>query len=68
MLHIPHFTYQLYFKYHISLELHVNLFKIHGFRNPLLKIHGFRGTHGTHANAATGIYTILQKSIPNFKI
>ena len=30
-----------------------NLSKIDGFRNPLLKIDGFRGTHGTHANAAT---------------
>ena len=27
--------------------------KINGFRNPLLKINGFPGTHGTHANGAT---------------
>ena len=31
----------------------INMFKIHVFRNPSPKFHGFRGTHGTHANAAT---------------
>ena len=29
--------------------------KIDGFRNPLLKIDGYPGTHGTHANGATVI-------------
>ena len=34
----------------------LNFSKIDGFRNPLLKIDGFRRTHGTHANVATERY------------
>ena len=44
---------KIYFKYLVLLYLPNNLFKIHGFRNPSVKFHGFQGTHGTHANAAT---------------
>ena len=53
MPHLPHFICQLHLKHNNSLELHAKLLKIHGFRNPPLKIHEFRGTNGTHAYAAT---------------
>ena len=49
--HMPYFTCHLHLKNYFSLESHAKPFKIHGFRNPLLKNHGFHGTHGTHANA-----------------
>ena len=39
------------------LDIYILTQKIDGFRNPLLKIDGFPGTHGTHANGAT----VLQK-------
>ena len=41
-------------------HLVINLYKIHGFRNPSPKFHGFQGTHGTHANAATEILIRLR--------
>ena len=41
------------------LHLLNNLLKIHGFWNPSQKLHEFRGTHGTQANAATAIEMIL---------
>jgi len=36
--------------------------KIDGFRNPLLKIDGFPGTHGTHANEATASLSLTSLS------
>ena len=36
--------------------------KFYGFRNPLLKIYGFRGTHGTHTNASPAIG--FKKKVP----
>jgi len=35
------------------LDIYILSLKIDGFRNPLLKIDGFPGTHGTHANGVT---------------
>ena len=58
MKNLSHFTY---FKEKFMLKMsglkHFlnDLFKIHGLRNPSPKFHGFRGTHGTHANATTDI-------------
>ena len=56
MKNLSHFTYlKEKFILQMSGLKHFlsNLFKINGFRNPSPKFHGFRGTHGTHANAAT---------------
>ena len=38
--------------YNFLLHLLNNLFKIHGFWNPNLKFHGFRGTHANVATAS----------------
>ena len=43
----------LNFKCLVLLHLLNNMFRIHGFRNPSPKFHGFYGTHVTHANTAT---------------
>ena len=62
MKNLSHFTY---FKEKFILQMfglmHFlnNLLKIHGFRNPFPKFLGFRGTHGTHANAATVSEVVL---------
>ena len=37
------------------------LLTIDGIRNPLLKIDGFPGTHGTHANGATEFVHVSEK-------
>ena len=64
MQNIPHFTHVIeksFFKRLFLLQLLNNLFKIHGIQNPSLKFHGFRGTHGFHADAATGLSIELEK-------
>ena len=43
------------FAFSYAGTLMVNLLKIQGFWIPHLKIHGLRGTHVTHANAATAL-------------
>jgi len=37
------------------LDSYIITQKIDGSRNPLLKIDGFPGTHGTHTNGATAL-------------
>ena len=63
LLILPIFTRNLCFKCIILLHLLNNRCKIHGFWNPALKFHGFRGTSGTHANKATVYHTVVKENI-----
>ena len=58
----------LNFKCLVLLHLLNNMFKIHGFRNTSPKFHGFRGTHGTHANAATVKLKAFGKLVKNLGV
>lgn len=53
MSHVP-YLFVNYISALCFIGITCKALKINGFRNPHLKNHSFRGTQGTHANAAIG--------------